>query len=83
MRAYDAFRVNLVDSFIRSAMSNQIPPEIWLYISQFIPDDDLYRQLRTINSTFFHLAMALKYEEVFIIWSAASPTLPRMMVRLR
>ncbi|KAF8184445.1 hypothetical protein BJ912DRAFT_974854 [Pholiota molesta] len=64
-------------------MSNQIPPEIWLYISQFIPDDDLYRQLRTINSTFFHLAMALKYEEVFIIWSAASPTLPRMMIRLR
>ncbi|KAF8184448.1 hypothetical protein BJ912DRAFT_1043700 [Pholiota molesta] len=63
-------------------MSNNIPPEIWLYISQFIPDDDIYRQLRTINSVFFHLAMASKYEEVVIRWNAVFPTLSRIMERL-
>ncbi|KAF8184451.1 hypothetical protein BJ912DRAFT_527446 [Pholiota molesta] len=64
-------------------MSNRIPPETWLYISQFIPDDDIYRRLRTINSVFFYLAMASKYEEVLIRCNHVFLTLPRIIERLR
>ncbi|KAF8184399.1 hypothetical protein BJ912DRAFT_927771 [Pholiota molesta] len=63
-------------------MSDRIPSEIWFYIAEFIPDEAIYRQLRTISSLFFHLAMDIEYQEVYIRWNAVFHTLPRIMTRL-
>jgi len=43
----------------------EIPPEIWLHIAQFIPGISL-RDMISVNSVFFDLAMNERYSEVSI-----------------
>ncbi|KDR76015.1 hypothetical protein GALMADRAFT_267734 [Galerina marginata CBS 339.88] len=42
-----------------------IPPEIWLYIANFIPDDVL-SQMRTVSKVFLELAMDIRWKEATI-----------------
>ncbi|KAF9470956.1 hypothetical protein BDN70DRAFT_926303 [Pholiota conissans] len=63
-------------------MAIELPPEIYLYISQFVPDSAIYLQLRTINSTFFHLAMDIKYSQVCIGWDGLCHNLLPIVERL-
>ena len=41
----------------------EIPRDVWLYLAQFIPDDDL-RKMITLNSAFFDLGMNARYRDV-------------------
>lgn len=42
-----------------------IPPEIWLHVSKFIPKEDLL-DLLGVNSFFFNIAMDIRYREIVI-----------------
>lgn len=42
-----------------------IPPEIWLYVGSFIPDEAL-SQIRCVNKVFLDLAMSVRWREVTI-----------------
>jgi len=46
-------------------MHLQLPRDVWLYMGQFIPDDDL-RNLITLNGAFFHLGMKARYRTVLL-----------------
>ncbi|KAF9563207.1 hypothetical protein CPC08DRAFT_760972 [Agrocybe pediades] len=41
----------------------EVPPEIWLYITQFLPKEELYR-LIPVNRLFFEVGMNNKWEFV-------------------
>jgi hypothetical protein len=40
-----------------------IPQDVWLYIAQFISDEDLCKMI-AVNSVFYHLGMNARYREV-------------------
>ncbi|KAH9481253.1 hypothetical protein JR316_0005775 [Psilocybe cubensis] len=42
-----------------------MPPDIWLYVADFIPDKVIY-QLRCVNSVFLELAINIRWKEVTI-----------------
>ena len=42
-----------------------IPPEIWLYVTKFIPKENL-RDLLGVNSIFFNIAMDMRYRDIVI-----------------
>ncbi|KAF8896440.1 hypothetical protein BD779DRAFT_1433936 [Infundibulicybe gibba] len=44
-------------------LSTEIPTDVWLYITTFIPDAQL-RNMFAVNSIFFHTAMDLRYGKV-------------------
>jgi len=50
---------------ILSAMV-EAPPEIWLYIAQFLPPSDL-RKMISVNRTFFELVMDWRYRQAAFI----------------
>jgi hypothetical protein len=57
----------------------ELPTEIWLYISKFIPDDTL-RQMLEVNRVFYSLSMDIRYREVEL--KKADPASDRMLARL-
>ena len=56
-----------------------IPSDVWLYIAQFIPAIVL-RDMISVNSVFFDLAMDERYREVSINFTSNET---RMLSRLR
>lgn len=59
-----------------------LPPEIWLYITHFIPHADIYPQLLGLNQAFFYTALDIKWREVDI-WTRALVQTLRALKRLR
>ncbi|KAF8910567.1 hypothetical protein CPB84DRAFT_1672576 [Gymnopilus junonius] len=57
-----------------------IPPEIWLYVGSFIPDEAL-SQIRCVNKVFLDLAMNVRWREVTISTKNISQAL-RILHRL-
>ena len=55
-----------------------IPPEIWLHVTKFIPEEDL-RDLFGVNSIFFNIAMDIRYREIVI----STATIGTLIKRLR
>lgn len=47
----------------RTFMSSGLTFEIWRYISQFLPDDQLCT-LYSVNRAFFYIALPLRYNRV-------------------
>jgi hypothetical protein len=41
----------------------EIPRDVWLYLGQFIPDDDL-RRLISLNNAFLDLGLNARYRDI-------------------
>jgi hypothetical protein len=47
-------------------MSPYIPSEIWSLVAQFIPDEILWGEFRTVNSAFFRAALDAHHREAYL-----------------
>ncbi len=43
----------------------ELPPELWLYIAEFIPDREL-RNLLDVSRVFYEVALNVRYNEITI-----------------
>ncbi|KAF5316707.1 hypothetical protein D9619_006754 [Psilocybe cf. subviscida] len=59
-----------------------LPPEIWGYITHFIPQTDIYPQLLGLNQAFLYTALDIKWREVDL-WTRALAQTLRVLTRLR
>ncbi|KAF8954302.1 hypothetical protein BDZ97DRAFT_1866047, partial [Flammula alnicola] len=60
-----------------------IPPEIWLDIASFIPNEVIYGQLLSVNRVFLHLGLNIQWGKVRIVWESRRPNSLRIPERLR
>lgn len=54
-----------------------IPPEIWFHIAKFIPNESL-PHLLAVNSTFFDIAIDIRYREIVIDTRAIDESMKRL-----
>lgn len=47
-------------------MAYELPPEVWLHVAQFIPDNAI-RTLMGVNRLFFNLAMDARYRKIIFV----------------
>ncbi|KAF5367518.1 hypothetical protein D9758_003625 [Tetrapyrgos nigripes] len=58
----------------------QLPLELWLYITQFIPDAALRKDLLEVNKFFYEISMDLRYRQVHL--QTLNPTTLKIISRL-
>ncbi len=58
----------------------ELPPELWLYIAEFIPDREL-RNLLDVSRVFYEVALNVRYNEITI--EGVDPRTAALLKRLR